>query len=109
MVMALSVLAGCPIEMAERAVLHENPGVVLVLAKAAGCSWATAKLILLIEAADRKMSGKDLDRARESFEQLEIRTAKRVLEFYGTRRSTGAGASLPVVSAVAAEQAALTG
>jgi len=109
MVMALSVLAGCPIEMAERAVLHENPGVALVLAKAAGCSWATAKLILLIEAADRKMSGKDLDRARESFEQLEIRTAKRVLELYGTRRSTRAGARLPVVSAVSAEQAALTG
>ena len=55
------------------------------------------------------MSGKDLDRARESFEQLEIRTAKRVLEFYGTRRSTRAGASLPVVSEVSAEQAALTG
>ena len=55
-VMALSVLAGCPIEMAERAVLHENPGVVQVLAKAAGCSWATVKALLLIEAAGRRMS-----------------------------------------------------
>lgn len=90
MVLALSVLADCPIEMAERAVLHENPGVALVLAKAAGCSWGTVKLILLIEAADRRMSGDDLDRARESFEQLEPRTAKRVLAFYGTRRITGA-------------------
>jgi uncharacterized protein (DUF2336 family) len=109
MVMALSVLAGCPIEMAERAVLHENPGVALVLAKAAGCSWATVKLVLLIEGADRRMSGEDLDRARESFEQLEPRTAKRVLEFYGTRRRTRAGASLPLVPEVSAAQAALTG
>jgi len=109
MVMALSVLAGCPIEMAERAVLHENPGVALVLAKAAGCSWATVKLVLLIEAADRRMSGEDLDRARESFEQLEPRTAKRVLEFYGTRRSMRAAASLPLVPEASAEQAALTG
>ena len=109
MVMALSVLAGCPIEMAERAVLHENPGVVLVLAKAAGCSWATVKLILLIEAAGRRMSSEDIDRARESFEQLEPRTAKRVLEFYGTRRSMRAGASLPAVPEMSAKQAALTG
>jgi hypothetical protein len=108
MVLALSVLADCPIEMAERAVLHENPGVVLVLAKAAGCSWATVKLVLMIEAADRRMSGEDLDRARESFEQLELRTAKRVLEFYGTRRGMQAGASLTAVLD-SAEQAALAG
>lgn len=107
MVLALSVLADCPIEMAERAVLHENPGVALVLAKAAGCSWATVKLILLIEAADRRMSGEDLDRARESFERLEPRTAKRVLAFYGTRRSMLAGASLPVGPEASAEQAAV--
>jgi len=109
MVMALSVLAGCPIEMAERAVLHENPGVALVLAKAAGCSWATVKLILLIEAADRRMSSEDLERARESFEQLEPRTAKRVLEFYGTRRSMRTNAGLPAVPEVSAKRAALTG
>src|SRR5262249_22511900 len=39
-VMALSVLAGCPIEIVERAVLNENPGAVLIIAKAADCSWA---------------------------------------------------------------------
>ena len=106
MVTALSVLAGCPIEMAERAVLHENPGVALVLAKAAGCSWATVKLVLLIEAAGRRMSSEDLDRARESFEQLEFRTAKRVLELYGARRIQRAGASSRDGPGVCAEQAA---
>ena len=53
---ALSVLACCPIEMAERAILNENPGVVQVIAKAAGCSWATVKALLLMTAADRRMS-----------------------------------------------------
>ena len=86
-VMALSVLAGCPIEMAERAVLNENPGVVQVVAKAAGCSWATVKSLLLMTAADRRMSRVDLDRVRENYERLETRTAKRVLEFYDARRN----------------------
>jgi uncharacterized protein (DUF2336 family) len=86
-VIALSVLARCPIEMAERAVLNENPGVVQVIAKAAGCSWATVKSLLLMRVADRRLSKMDLDRARETFEQLETRTAKRVLEFYDARRN----------------------
>jgi len=95
-VTALSVLASCPIEMAERAVLNANPGAVQVIAKVAGCSWATAKALLLMEAADRKMSKLDLDRARVNFEELEWRTAKRVLEFYEARRTMLAQAALPV-------------
>lgn len=98
-VMALSVLAGCSIEMAERAVLHENPGVVQILAKAAGCSWTTVKALLLMEAAGRKMSGKDLDIARENFEALETRTAKRVLAFHAARTV----ASPPVAPDASAE------
>jgi uncharacterized protein (DUF2336 family) len=97
-VMALSVLAGCPIEVAERAVLNENPGVVQVLAKAGGCSWATVKALLLMTAADRRMSSKDLDLAQENFERLETRTAKRVLEFYEARRNASTIASPPMVA-----------
>src|SRR5258706_4471453 len=106
-VMALSVLAGCPIEMAERAVLNENPGVVQVVAKAAGCSWATVRALLLMTAADRRMSKMDLDRARENFERLQTQTAKRVLEFYDARRNVPAVASLPIVAGLTANAAAL--
>lgn len=98
-VAALSILAGCPIEMVERAVLNENPGAVQIIAKAADCSWATAKALLTMTAAQRKMSRMDLDRARENFERLEIRTARRVLEFYEARRETGVQASRPVAAA----------
>src|SRR6516225_459432 len=86
-VLALWVLARCPIEVAERAVLNENPGVVQIVAKAARCTWATVKALLLMRAANRSMSKADLDRARENYERLEVRTAQRVLEFYEGRRN----------------------
>jgi uncharacterized protein (DUF2336 family) len=101
-VMALSVLACCPIEMVERAVLNENPGAVQVLAKAAGCSWATVKVLLLMNVADRRMTKMDLDRAREHFERLEVRTARRVLEFYDARRNARTIAAPPIISRASA-------
>jgi len=100
--MALSVLARCPIETAERAILNDNPGVVQVIAKAAGCSWATVKALLQMRAADRRMSEKDIAQAREDFERLETRTAKRVLEFHRKRRNLHGVASPLVVPGAAA-------
>jgi uncharacterized protein (DUF2336 family) len=107
--MALSVLARCPIEMAERAILSDNPGVVQVIAKAAGCSWATVKALLLMTASDRIMTETDLAQARENFERLEARTAIRVLEFYKERRSERPVASSPTVPGAAANSEALAG
>lgn len=106
-VLALSILARCPIEATERAVLNENPGAVQIVAKAAGCSWATVKSLLLMRAADRRLSNVDLDRARENFERLETRTAKRVLEFHDARRNATTIASLPIVPEPTANFAAL--
>ncbi|MGD0847705.1 DUF2336 domain-containing protein [Bradyrhizobium sp.] len=106
-VIALSVLACCPIEMAERAILNENPGVVQVIAKAAGCSWVTVKALLLMTAADRRMSKVELDRARKNFERLETGTAKRVLEFYDARRNSSAVASPSIVPSQPASSEAL--
>jgi uncharacterized protein (DUF2336 family) len=84
--LALSILARCPIEVAERAVLNENPGAVQVVAKAAGCSWATVKSLLLMRAAGRRLSKSDLDHARKNFEGIETETAQRVLEIQNSRR-----------------------
>jgi uncharacterized protein (DUF2336 family) len=108
-VMALSALACCPIEMAERAILNEKPGVVQVIAKAAGCSWATVRALLLMTAADRRMSETDLGRARENYERLETRTARRVLEFYDARRDVRTIASAPTAPMASANAGALTG
>lgn len=98
-VTALSNLASCPIEIVERAVLNPDPVAVQMIAKVACCSWATVKALLLMKVADRGMSKHDLDRARVKFEELEWRTAKRVLEFYEARRHMLARAPLPIAPA----------
>jgi hypothetical protein len=95
--LALSILARCPIEVAERAVLDEHPGAVQVVAKAAGCSWATVKSLLLMRAAGRRLSKKDLDQARENFERIETQTAQRVLEIQNSRRKHRAVTSATVI------------
>ncbi len=104
---ALSVLACCPIEMAERAILNENPGVVQVIAKAADCSWATVKELLLMNAADRRMSEADLAGARENYRRLAIQTAKRVVEFYEARRDARTVDSPPIAPRAPASPEAL--
>ena len=96
-VLALSILARCPIEVAERAVLLENPGAVQIVAKAARCTWPTVKSLLLMRAAGRRLSKMDLDRAQENYERLQAKTAKRVLKFYDARRSLSEVAN-PMVS-----------
>jgi uncharacterized protein (DUF2336 family) len=106
--LALSILARCPIGVAERALLVENPGTVQIVAKVAGCTWATVKALLLMRVADRRMSKMDLDRAQENYEQLEVRTAKRVLKFYESRRNQVEGAN-SVSSEVSAKVTAFTG
>lgn len=85
--LALSILARCPIEVAERAVLLDNPGAVQIVAKAAACSWPTVRSLLTMRAADRRMSKMDIDLAEENYKQLDVRTAKRVLKFYESRRN----------------------
>ena len=106
---ALSVLAGCRIEIAERAMLNENPGVVQVIAKAAGCSWATVKALLLMTVAERRMSKMDLERARDNFERLERATAQRVLEFYEARRNMLAHAGATITASETAKLEAMMG
>jgi len=105
-ILALSILARCPIEVAERAVLLENPGAIQIVGKAAGCTWSTVKALLLMRAADRKMSKMDLDRAQENYERLEAKTAKRVLKFYESRQNLSE-ATKPIVLEGAASVPAL--
>jgi uncharacterized protein (DUF2336 family) len=105
-VLALSVLARCPIEVVERAVLNVNPGAVQVVAKAAGCSWATVKALLSMRVVDRGMSRIDFDNAHDNYERLKVRTARRVLEFYEARRNQHEVASPPIVPAASANSEA---
>ena len=86
---ALSLLCRVPVDVVERALLDDNADMVLILMRAAQCSWTTAKAILLMQAADRGIAAQDLDRVMRSFQRLGIETAQRVLEFYQLRSQDG--------------------
>jgi uncharacterized protein (DUF2336 family) len=82
---ALSLMCDTPIDVVERALLDPGAEIVLILAKVAGLSATTTKAILLLRAADRGMSAKDLDQVLASFHRLQPETARRVLSFFRTR------------------------
>ena len=82
---ALSLLTGAPIDLVERAMLDDNPDMVVILAKIAGFSWSTAQCILL-RAANRSLSVQDLDRALSGFSRLKQATARSIIAFYDARR-----------------------
>jgi uncharacterized protein (DUF2336 family) len=96
----LSILCDTPIDVVERALLDPGAEIVLILAKVAGLSSTTTKAILLLRAADRGMSAKDLDTALASFTRLQPDTARRVLGFFRTRVKKPAAAMVPPAVAV---------
>jgi len=97
---SLSLMCDTPIDVVERALLDPGAEIVLILAKVAGLSATTTKAILLLRAADRGMSAKDLDQALASFNRLQPDTARRVLGFFRTRVKKPAGPIVPPAVAV---------
>jgi uncharacterized protein (DUF2336 family) len=95
---ALSVLCDTPIDVVERALLDPGAEIALILAKVAGLSSTTTKAILLLRAADRGMSAKDLEMALASFNRLQPDTARRVLGFFRTRVKKPAAMVPPAVA-----------
>ena len=91
---ALSFLCHIPVDVVERALLDDNADMVLILVRAAQCSWTTAKALLLMQASDRGIAAQDLDRALRSFQRLSSETAQRVLEFYRERGQTDESAAV---------------
>jgi uncharacterized protein (DUF2336 family) len=86
---ALSLLCGLPIDAVEQAMLDERPDMLLIMAKAMGYSWATAKLLLLLRTGGRGASQQDLELALHSFDRLQVSTAQRAVRFYQTRQNPG--------------------
>jgi uncharacterized protein (DUF2336 family) len=97
---ALSLLCDTPIDVVERALLDPGAEIVLILAKVAGLSSTTTKAILLLRAADRGMSARDLEQALSSFNRLQPDTARRVLGFFRTRVKKPAQPTVPPAVAV---------
>jgi uncharacterized protein (DUF2336 family) len=82
---ALAKLGCFPIDLVERALLDEGEGMILILAKAAGCSWSTVRELLLMYAAGRRLTPDDLTQAFERYNKLSQKTARNVVEFHKRR------------------------
>jgi len=85
---ALAALCGLPIEVAERAMLQPRPEAVLVMARAAGMSWPTAKAVLRLRAGARGISPGELDQCQDTFSRLNPATVRQIVDFQKRRART---------------------
>ena len=82
---ALSIMTDLPIGVIERALVNHRTEQVLVLTKATGLTWDTAKAILLLQAGVKGSSTHELDQCCASFERLQRDTAEKAMRFYRLR------------------------
>jgi uncharacterized protein (DUF2336 family) len=84
-VIALVKLGPFPVDLVERALLDKGEDMILILAKAAGCSWTTAKELLLMHIAERNVQPDNLARFFDRYKKLPRETARNIVNFYGQR------------------------
>ena len=84
---ALALICGVESDVVERALLAPGSDILVILAKLAGFSWNTAKVILLLKAGSAGLSEQELGQATASFHRLQAATARDVLGFYRTRNT----------------------
>jgi len=87
-VAALSALCGVRIETVDRLLGGERSDPVLILCKALGVEWPTARAIIAVHAGKRPVSPQLFDNAHTNFERLSSGTAQRVLKFWQRREAT---------------------
>jgi uncharacterized protein (DUF2336 family) len=97
---ALAKLGPFAVDLVERALLDEGADMVLIFARAARCSWVTAKELLLMFSAGRSLSPHDLKSASSSFERLSPETAQRIVKFREQRTKLRAQDASPTNVAV---------
>jgi hypothetical protein len=90
-VVALATLCTLQTEVVENIMLDKriDSDLVLILVKASGLNWQTAKLILQFRAGDGGLSPNAIEKAYQHFERLQIATARRVVRFYQVRQAAG--------------------
>jgi len=81
-VAALSQFTAVPVDVVDRLMCGERPDPILILCKAAGFSWSTARDVILARLGSRSKAGPSLDAASANFDRLSSSTAKRVVRFW---------------------------
>lgn len=88
-VAAMSLLCGVPIETVDRLMVGDRPDPILILCKAAGYGWATARAIIMSRPNAKGTSAPAIDAAFANFEKLSPSTAQRVVRFWQVRQPEG--------------------
>jgi uncharacterized protein (DUF2336 family) len=86
-VASLAALCAVPIEVIDRLMGGDRPDPVLILAKARGFAWATARAVIMARPGGKGTSSQGLDTAYANFERLSPSTAQRVLRFWQVRQA----------------------
>jgi uncharacterized protein (DUF2336 family) len=84
-IVALSIICDLPVGLIERAFVDDRSEQIIVLARATGLSWETAKAILLLQAGTKNRSTHKFDQHFETFMRLKAETAKKAMTFYRMR------------------------
>src|SRR6202035_533476 len=83
----LSLLCSLPVDIVERALVHNNSEMTLILAKALDFGWETAMALLFLGAKNHRIAAGDLEEMREEFARLNTETSRGVLKVYQSRRN----------------------
>jgi uncharacterized protein (DUF2336 family) len=92
-VAALSELTGVPIDVVDRLMCGERPDPILILCKAAGYSWPTARDVILARLGNRGKGAPTIDAASANFDRLSTSTAQRVVRFWQVTPAGADGAA----------------
>jgi uncharacterized protein (DUF2336 family) len=84
-VVAVAQLCDVPDKFVEQAFIGNQTETILVLAKAAGLSWLTARALLTLHDKRQGSSALRAAESRASFDRLNFHTARRIVDFYRTR------------------------
>jgi uncharacterized protein (DUF2336 family) len=84
-VIALAKLGRFPVDLVERALIDKGEDMILILGKAAGCSWITVKELLLMYVAERNPQPDELTRTFDRYTKLTQEAARQIVDFYGQR------------------------
>jgi uncharacterized protein (DUF2336 family) len=83
-VASIELLCKIPIDVVDRLMGGDRPDPILILCKAAGWGWPTARAVILSR-THMKSSSRGLDNAFSNFERLSPTTAQRVMRFWQAR------------------------
>jgi hypothetical protein len=73
------------IPFVEKAITEQQAEILLVMARAIGLSWSTAKAILMLHKGRRAPSEHKISKLLASYERLKRQTAQEIMSFYRTR------------------------